>query len=189
MNIAITGGIGVGKTFVCQKLSKRGIKVYDCDAAAKRLMAESAELRSALTHLVGDDLYRNGILQKAIMAKFLLADQRNNDAINNIVHPAVAADFASSGMEWLESAILFESHFNERVDFNHIVCVVAPVETRLERIMMRDAISREQALQWVERQMSAEEVASKSDFVIVNDGTHDLDKQIENVIHNIYNKV
>ena len=65
--IAITGGIGSGKSYVCQLLEKRGIKVYDCDAAAKRLMRTSATLRQQLRQLVGPQVYRGCILQKRVL--------------------------------------------------------------------------------------------------------------------------
>lgn len=186
MRIAITGGIGAGKSFVCQRLNRRGISVYDCDAAAKRLMRESDSLRDALKKLVGDDAYTGTTLNKSVVAKFLLKDKRNNELINDVVHPYVAADFMSSGLQWLESAILFESEFNRRVDFDHIVCVTAPVETRLRRIMSRDGISREQAQEWISRQLPEKEVAGRSDFMIVNDNVQDLDRQIEHILNKIY---
>lgn len=186
MRIAITGGIGAGKSFVCQLLNRRGIAVYDCDAAAKRLMRESGSLRSALKSLVGDDAYTGTALNKSVVAKFLLKDKRNNDLINDVVHPYVAADFLVSGLEWLESAILFESGFNRRVEFDSIVCVTAPEETRVRRIMSRDGISREQAQEWIGRQMPEREAARRSDFVIANDSIRGLDEQIDFILNKIY---
>lgn len=110
MKIAITGGIGSGKSYVCRLLEQRGIAVYDCDAAAKRLMRTSTTLQQQLKTLVGDAVYSaDGVLQKPVLAEFLLASEANKLAINDIVHPAVATDFATSGQQWLESAILFES--------------------------------------------------------------------------------
>lgn len=100
MRTAITGGIGSGKSHVCQLLAKRGISVYDCDAAAKRLM-HTHDLRQQLTHLVGEGLYINKVLQKAMLAKFLLTSEANKQAVNGVVHPAVALDFMQSDYQWL----------------------------------------------------------------------------------------
>lgn len=186
VKIAITGGIGSGKSYVCKLLAKRGIKVYDCDAAAKRLMRESGELRCALQNLVGSNVYVDGVLQKSVMAKFLLLDKKNNELINDVVHPYVASDFLSSGLQWLESAILFDSRFDQRVHFDHIVCVVAPMEMRIQRVMERDNISREQTLEWINRQMTEQQLTEQSDYVIVNDNVEDIDKQIDNVLKQIY---
>jgi len=161
--------------------------VYDCDAAAKRIMAQSADVRDALIDLVGTHLYADGVLQKAVMAQFILESEQNKRAVNAIVHPAVAADFMSSGREWLESALLFDSHFDRLVSIDHVVCVAAPMEVRLKRIAERDHITPQQARQWIDRQMTQEEMMAKSDFIITNDGAADLTKQIETLINNIYN--
>lgn len=180
--MAITGGIGSGKSYVCQLLEQRGIKVYDCDAAAKRLMRTSAELQRQLTSLVGEDLYIDKVLQKRVLAAFLLSSEANKQAVNELVHPAVARDFLQSPCEWLESAILFESGFYKRVHFDFVVCVAAPEEVRLKRIMERDGIEQEKALAWIRCQMSQEEMKERSDFVIVNDGRQPLEPQLDNLM-------
>ena len=183
--IAITGGIGSGKTYVCQILRRRGISVYDCDAAAKRLMRTSRSLQEALSRLVGKDVCRDGKLQKRILAEFLLKSEENKQAVNDIVHPAVAADYLQSGRQWLESAILFESGFHERIPFDWVICVTAPLSLRVSRIMQRDGISREKAFEWIERQMPQEEMASLSDLIIENDGVGDLERQVDEILKKI----
>lgn len=187
-HIAITGGIGSGKSYVCKLLQLRGISVYDCDAAAKRLMATSVELQNELSQLVGSEVFADGKLNKPIMAKFLLASDENRLAINNIVHPAVASDYMQSGIEWIESAILFDSGFDQRLPLTAIVCVTAPLTVRISRIMQRDNISKEQAEEWIAQQMPQEEVARLSNYIIVNDGESDLDQQIESILSDIYSK-
>ena len=183
--IAITGGIGSGKSYVCQLLEKHGIKVYDCDAAAKRLMRTSATLRQQLRQLVGPQVYRGCILQKRVLAEFLLASEANKQAVNEIVHPAVALDFIESDYQWLESAILFDSGFHRRVPFSFVVCVSAPEAVRVQRIMARDGISEAKALEWIHRQMPQEQVEAQSDFVIVNDGVAPLEPQVDKLIHQL----
>ena len=85
MKIAITGGIGSGKSYVCRILEKQGIKVYDCDAEAKRLMSSDADLQAGLKRLVGDEVYNaEGILQKPVLAQFLLASEENKQAVNDV---------------------------------------------------------------------------------------------------------
>lgn len=183
MKIAITGGIGSGKSYVCRMLERRGISVYDCDAAAKRLMRTSHELQRQLRQLVGDSVYSaDGILQKRVLAEFLLASEANKQAVNDVVHPAVAADYIASGIEWLESAILFESGFDRRVKFDHVVCVTAPRDIRVSRIVARDNITPAKAAEWIDAQMPQDEVVGRSDFQIVNDGIADLDRQIDKIL-------
>ena len=186
MKIAITGGIGSGKSYVCRLLEQRGIEVYDCDAAAKRLMRTSAKLQQQLKALVGDAVYSaDGVLQKPVLAEFLLASEANKLALNDVVHPAVADDFAASGKQWLESAILFESGFDRRIAFDHIVCVTAPLPVRIQRIVQRDNITPQRAAEWIDVQMSQQEVAQRSDFCIQNDGESDLQAQIDDILRQI----
>lgn len=186
MLTAITGGIGSGKSYVCRILESRGISVYDCDAAAKRLMRTSEKLQQELRQLVGQDVYTSdGQLQKRVLADFLLTSEANKQALNDVIHPAVAEDFLSSGMTWLESAILFESGFDRRVSFDHVVCVSAPRDVRIERIMRRDNITAEKAAEWIDTQMTQEEVERRSHFVIVNDGKSDIEQQVDNMLSQI----
>lgn len=186
MLTAITGGIGSGKSYVCRILESRGISVYDCDAAAKRLMRTSEKLQQELRLLVGQDVYTSdGQLQKRVLADFLLTSEANKLALNDVIHPAVAEDFLSSGMTWLESAILFESGFDSRVSFDRVVCVSAPRDVRIQRIMRRDNITAEKAAEWIDTQMAQEEVERRSYFVIVNDGKSDIEQQIDNMLSKI----
>ena len=175
--IGITGGIGSGKSYVCKRLqAKYDIEVYDCDAAAKRLIRTSPDLQQQIIQLVGS-------LDKAAMSRFLLASEANQQAMNAIVHPAVFRDFQESGIQWMESAILFESGANQLVDKS--VVVTAPQEVRIQRVMQRDGITREKTLQWMNRQWSQDEVVAHADYEIVNDGIADIDKQIEQLLKTI----
>ena len=186
MKIAITGGIGSGKSYVCGILTMHGIHIYDCDDGAKRVMHESVPLISALKALIGDDAYTaDGYPCQRVIAQFLLRSESNRQAINDIVHPAVARDFELSGMDWLESAILFDAGFNKRTHFDFVVCVTAPLEVRISRIMQRDGITREKALEWINRQIPQEEVARRSDYEIINDGNADVKKQINELLNKI----
>ena len=180
LKVAITGGIGSGKSYVCQLLREQGIEVYDCDDAAKRLMATDDNVKRKLTEVVGEDTYVDGVLNKAAVAKFLLTSEQNKKLINSIVHPVVASDFIASGMTWLESAILFDCGFQKYVD--RVVCVTAPLETRIRRVMRRDGIDRKRTKEWIAKQMPQEEVRQLADFEIINDGRHSLKKQIKVIL-------
>lgn len=185
MKIAITGPIGSGKSYVCRELARHGIDVYDCDAAAKRLMRQDRSLQHALQSLVGEEVYREGTLQKAVLARFILSGESQKQAVNDVVHPAVAIDFEQSGMDWLESAILFESGFRRRTRLDRVVCVTAPEELRIRRVMERDHVNKDNARQWVAAQMSQKEMMELSDYVIVNDGEQNVAVQIERILDNL----
>ena len=183
MKIGITGGIGSGKSYICQRLKTRGIEVYDCDSAAKRLIRTSDSIRRKLTQLIGEDTYIGDSLNKVAVARFLLASERNAQAIDHIVHPAVFQDFMDSGMQWMESAILYESGINKLVD--RVIVVTAPLEIRIQRVMQRDGITRENVEQWMQRQWSQEEIRKQADYEIVNDGIADIDAQIDIILEKI----
>ena len=176
MKIGITGGIGSGKSYVCKLLKARGIEVYDCDQAAKRIIRTSEEVRQKLLQLIGS-------LEKADIVRFLLESETNAKKIDAIVHPAVFHDFEESGYQWMESAILYESGANKLVD--RVVVVTAPEEVRIQRVMQRDTISREKALQWMQRQWPQEELCRRADYEILNDGHADLNEQIEALLKRI----
>ena len=148
IRLGITGGIGSGKSYVAQMLQARwDVPVYDCDSEAKRLTAESDDIRTALTQLVGDHLWQQGQMQKPVLAAYLFASPEHAAQVNAIIHPAVRRDFlrwadahSRSSVVAIESAILCESGFHTLVD--SILLVDAPLEVRLQRAMLRDGASR-----------------------------------------------
>ena len=187
MRTGITGGIGSGKSFVCRLLKERGVSVYDCDSAAKRLMVTSPTLRRQLTKLIGPETYikkkdagtrkTEYLLNKPVIARFLMSSPENAKALENIVHPAVIDDYLNSGIEWVESAILFESGLDHYVD--RIVVVTAPEALRIARIMERDGITREKAQEWIDHQLPQDYLVRHADRVIVNDEQTPLLPQLE----------
>jgi len=180
MKIGITGGIGSGKSYVCRLLNQRGIDIYDCDSAAKRLIRTSLDIHRQLTRLIGQDAYLGEELNKAVVARFLLGSDANAKAIDDIVHPAVFKDFEKSGMEWMESAILFESGIYKLVD--RVIIVTAPEKVRIERVMKRDGITSDKVKQWMNRQWPQDITRLRADYEIVNDGKMDLKQQIDNIL-------
>ena len=183
---AITGGIGSGKSYVCNLMRQMyGVSIYDCDAAAKRLMRTSPTLRHQLTALIGPDTYLladdgTWVLNKAAVAQFLLASESNAKAIDDIVHPAVADDFIQSGKQWMECAILYESGFDRLVD--RVIAVVADDDVRIRRIIRRDDITADKARQWIANQWPQQDVASRADFVVSNNDGDDIVQQLRNII-------
>lgn len=188
--IAITGGIGSGKSYVSALLEKAGIPVYNADNESKRLTTENAEIRSGLVNLLGEEVYVEGVLNKPMLASYLFANAENAARVNAIIHPCVKKDFkqwmemhAESELVALESAILYESGFDDVVDT--VVVVYAPKELRLKRAMLRDAASREQIEARMNAQMDDEEKCRKADFVVYNDGTFPLEEQLTSIINQI----
>ena len=182
IKVAICGGIGSGKSTVCQMFAERGIALYDSDSRAKALMNESAELRRALAAEFGEECYKGDELNRPYLASRVFGSEEQLAKLNSIVHPAVKADFLrwAEGQEGdfciLESAILFESGFDAVVD--KTVAVLAPLPLRIERAMARDGASREQIEARVKAQMSDDELVARADFAIVNIHLEDVEKDV-----------
>ena len=187
VRFGVTGGIGSGKSYVLRLLAERGIPVYDSDSEAKRLMLVDAGIREGLTGLLGNDVYLpDGELNKPLISAYLFASVQNAERINAIVHPRVKAGFNRWASEQkapivaLESAILFESGFEDVVDF--VVTVCAPIEMRMHRVQERDGATEAQVRKRMAAQMDDEEKCKRSDFVILNDGNKPLDIQIDDLL-------
>src|SRR5690554_458977 len=183
LNIGITGGIGSGKSLVCRIFSVLGISVYDADQEAKALMNTHPDLIGALKNAFGDQVYdAEGQLNRAYLAAEVFGDQQKLNRLNSIVHPIVI----QAGVEWMnaqagpysgkEGALLFESGSHQANDYN--ILVFAPTEERINRVMARDRVSKEQVLARMEKQMPEEEKMNLADFVIYNDGTQALIPQV-----------
>lgn len=189
LRIGITGGIGCGKTYVCRRLETMGYPVYDCDTAAKRLMVEDAKLVQGVKRLIGDDAYLGRELNKAVVAQYLFQSERHATRLNALVHPAVRQDFMqwterqTSPYVFVESAILFQAKMDTLCD--RIWCVTAPLELRLSRVMQRDHVDEQAVRHRILRQMDDSEVQRRSNDLILNDGTHDIDAQLIKLIESL----
>ena len=186
-SIAITGGIGSGKSYVSVLLQAAGIPVYNTDNEAKRLMLSDEGIRQDLIALLGEGVYTDGALNKPMLASFLFAGPENAARINAIVHPRVKADFRrwmeeQEGQEivGLECAILFEAGFEDAVDA--VVTVYAPESLRVERAMKRDGATEAQIRARIAAQMDEEEKCRLSDYIIYNDGSISLENQLSALV-------
>ena len=183
LRIGLTGGIGAGKSYVASLIhSHFGIPVYDCDSSAKRLMAESTEVRGALEQLLGKPVCKpDGTLDRQLLASYVFGNKEAARSIEKIVHPAVKADF----QEWttqlaqqpappravlIESAILIEAGFTDVAD--KVIVVEAPMELRIARVMKRDGCTEQQVRERIARQISDSDRRNAADAVIINDGRH-----------------
>lgn len=186
-SIAITGGIGSGKSYVSALLQAAGIPVYNTDNEAKRLMLSDEGIRQDLIALLGEGVYTDGALNKPMLASYLFAGPENAARINAIVHPRVKADFRrwmeeQEGQEivGLECAILFEAGFADTVDA--VVTVYAPESLRVERAMKRDGATEAQIRARIAAQMDDEEKCRLSDYIIYNDGSISLENQLSALV-------
>ena len=192
--IVITGGIGCGKSVICQLLKVMGHAIYDCDSQAKRLMTEDALLRQQLCELFGPETYlADSTLNKTYIASCIFSNADLLTRMNELIHPAVARDIkklpdppiGSGHLLFVETAIHFESGFNHLIKADQTWCVAAPLELRIERAMKRDNTSREKILARMENQLSQEEKICRSDAVIWNDNDHSVIEQVNRLLTQI----
>lgn len=183
IKIGITGGIGSGKSIVASLLNLHGIPVYLADTESKILTATSPVIRGKLIALLGKELYtEEGLLNKKLLASYIFSNPEYLKEVNAIIHPEVKRHFT----EWaerqlsefcaIESAILFESGFNQIVDKS--LMVYAPLELRIGRAMQRDNVSREEIISRINNQLPDETKKERSDYVIHNDDIQALLPQV-----------
>lgn len=181
--VGITGGIGSGKSTVCRLFAARGVAVYDCDAAAKRLMAEDEALKGAIVTRFGEACYCDGVLNRSYLAEQIFGSDEAREALNGLVHPAVIADFERWAEEQageyvvLESAILFEAGLEKHLDC--VVAILAPKPLRLERAMKRDDAQREQIEARMTTQLDDDTLCAKADLSLVNIFEEELEQQVQ----------
>ena len=190
IKIGITGGIGAGKSFVCKRLSAMGFPIFDCDKEGKLIMNSHPIVRFRLTELLGQECYQNDTLNRAFVAEKIFNNPTLKQQVEAIVHPMVAEQFTTwaaaqdSPFVFVESAILYESGFDQQVD--KVVVVDANKETRIVRILQRDACSKSQAEERINAQMSSEEKQKKADYIIVNNHGSDINSQLFDLVKKLY---
>ena len=191
--IAITGGIGSGKSVVSQLLRVMGYTVYDCDERAKWVMTHDSQLRSALSALFGSSTYLptgtgSFELNKSYLSARIFSDNQALAQMNACVHPAVWRDMKTFLMAepkeyfFFESAILFESGFDRLAHPDVVWTVSAPLELRIARSMQRDNTSREKILSRIASQMPQDEKERRADQTILNDDKHSLILQVNSCL-------
>lgn len=174
MRIGVTGGIGAGKTLVCEIFRKMGVPVYNADNRAKSLMTYDTELASAIVSHFGEESYKNGVLNRQYLARHVFNDKEKLAILNSLVHPVVKKDYEA----WVESqntafclkeaALLFET--GSYRDQHKNILVYAPEDLRIRRTLKRDPHRSSTDVRAImEKQMDEEEKRKLADFVIVND--------------------
>lgn len=171
--IGITGGIGSGKSYFARQMEGLGLSVYYSDREAKRLIAEDPALQRQIQALLGEDVFQDGVYQTRIVAARVFGRPDLLEALNRLVHPAVLADaerwIAAHDAEqtvMLESALLFESGLNRLCQ--KTVCITAPEEVCIARVIKRDGVSEEHVRARIASQMPDDERRRLSDFVLLS---------------------
>ncbi len=173
----VTGGIGSGKTAVCNFLREKDIPIIEADPLAKELTNHSPEIRRALVTEFGKDVYLDsGTVNKDLLRHLVFSDVKTRERINQIIHPQVFKAIQGRVNQFkkenhqlvgVEAALIYESSM-ERI-LNAVAVVSAPMEKRIEWIKSRDGFSPAEILKRVNSQMPLEEKIKYADYVIEND--------------------
>ncbi len=174
--IALTGGIGTGKTYLSRHFVEMGIPVFYADVEAKKLY-QDPDFVANLSYTFGDVLLPDGTVDLRKMGAIVFADEEKLQTLNKMIHPRVMQMFEewavrqSSPTVIMETAIVYEGNLTGY--FDKIIVVDAPLELRIRRILQRDPhLTREDVLQRMARQMSQEEKCSRADLVICTGETY-----------------
>jgi dephospho-CoA kinase len=188
--IAITGGIGSGKSAVCRCLTAWGLRVYNCDSRAKRLMDQSPEIHRRLCAEIAPDVVKDGVIDRPRLAQLVFNDAALLQKLNAIVHSNVASDIrrwqqrhADEPLLFVETAILLESNLHHAV--NEVWLVDADDETRLQRACHRDCASPDSIRARMRRQRkvtAADLPASVPLHVITNDGPNAIIPRLQQLL-------
>ena len=171
--IGITGGIGSGKTYVSEIFRYLGIPIFYADSQANKLMITSGKLIKLLKEEFGNDIYEDSDLNKEKLASIVFSNSNKLQKLNFLVHPIVKEEFnnwckkQTSAYVIKEAAILFES--KSHLGLDAVICVSAPLELRMKRILKRDNFSEKEIKKRIDNQISQEEKENLSDYIIIND--------------------
>lgn len=191
--IGLTGLTGAGKSTVAFKLMAYGCYHIDADKVAREVINSDENVKNKLKKQFGDDVINgDGTVNRPILASRAFADEESTEALNAITHPTVTEkireiidekkDLGYSGII-IDAIALFESGEDKFCDFT--VAVTAPEDIRLERIMARDKISCEKALERIKAQKDESFFTKQADFIIWNYPPYNLDVEIRQIIANL----
>ena len=190
--VGLTGGIGSGKTTIAKHIKSMGIPVYIADDEAKKILM-LPETLNALKLVFGNSIFDDGLLNKDKLSNIVFNNPEMLKQLNKIIHPAVKRDFEN----WLianknhpivvkEAAILFES--GSYKDCDAVITIVAPLNSRIQRIIARDNTIYEAVLSRINNQWTDEMRIEKSDYVIENEDVNIACKQTENILKTLPNQ-
>ena len=190
--IGLTGGIGSGKSSVLEIFKKIGISTYNADESAKELISSDKKIIYSIKQLFGEDIYNENELNSKLVSKIVFNDKEKLNFLNSIIHPAVALDFNKFCLRHRnesyivkEAAIIFETKTENL--FKKIIYVKAPQEVRIDRVMQRDNLSRDDVLNRIQNQINETSIIDKCDFVIDNINYNELEQKVLEIHNTLIN--
>ena len=182
ITVGITGGIGSGKSTVCEIFKILGVPVFEADKVARNLMNENSVIRQNLVEWFGNEIYSENQLNRKLLAEHIFNDNNLLTKVNSLVHPIVREEFEKwknkqeTVYSVYEAAILFESGFYKLMDFT--ILITAPEQIRINRVMKRDNLSQDQVVARINNQWTDDKKRKLATTVIINDNKNLIIPQI-----------
>ena len=175
LRVGLTGSIGVGKSFVASIFEELGCHVLDADQTAREVVMPGTPGLKALTEAFGEEILKpDGTLDRKQLGALVFADESQRQRLNHILHPFIIARQDEILKEWenedpqaigiVDAALMIESGGYRR--FDKLIVVHCRPEVQLERLMLRDKLSRDEALRRIASQMPQEEKQKFADYLI-----------------------
>lgn len=184
--IGLTGGIGSGKTTVANYFKELGFPVYIADEEAKKI-SETSAIKSTIQAVFGLEATTGSNLDRKKLAAIVFNNPEKLNQLNAIIHPAVQVHFnnwfskhSNAPFVIKEAAILFESGNDKMCD--SIITVTAPIDSRISRVMLRDATSKEDVLNRMNNQWTDKKRIEKSTYIIENTDSSKVKSQVDEII-------
>lgn len=188
--IAITGGIGSGKSVVSQILRKLGYQVYDSDTEARRLMDDSVAIKKEISNKINPSVINeDGSINRKALSNIVFNDSQKLGTLNHIVHSAVRNDLqlyvtrCNNTIVFVETAILYQSEIDRMVD--EVWDITAPDDIRINRVINRNSLTAEEVKKRIKSQEFTPEKLHEQTKVIINDDKTAILPQIENLLANL----
>lgn len=184
MKVAVTGGIGAGKSEFMRAVKELGIRTYSADEINAELLRDKRyieKLSEAFPLAVKD-----GKVDKSVLREEVFSDEKKRKTLNALAHPEIRRKIEEiTGDAVIEVPLLFESGMTDL--FDRVIVVTAGEDVRINRIVSTRNISKDLAKNIIKNQATDDERIKLADYVAINDGTRkDLYEQAKNIIKRIF---
>lgn len=184
MKVAVTGGIGAGKSEFMRAVKELGIRTYSADKINAELLRDKRyiEKLSAAFPLAVKD----GKVDKVALREEVFSDEKKRKTLNALAHPEIRRKIEEiTGDAVVEVPLLFESGMTDL--FDRVIVVTAGEDARINRIVSTRNISKDLAKNIIKNQATDDERIKRADYIAINDGTRkDLYEQAKNIIKRIF---
>lgn len=188
IKVGITGGIATGKTTVTNHLKALGFKVIEADEIAREVLDIYPEILDYLKLTYGERIFTNGQLNRRLLGRIIFRNDLQREEYEKVIMPRILEEIqnrfqtSEEDMIFLDAPLLFEKGLDEDVDYTLTVYVRHSIQ--LKRLMERDGYTKDEAEKRIKAQMSLDEKASRSDYVLFNEGEREETfKALEKILH------